>query len=318
MIDYSVFYRRSINPERMEREVSRHDYFISAYNSSERVRNVYNRVLADKKIWVIHPEYRYSPIEYPPGDIVVAPEQSSEIEQANLVIEQLDLDTGCSICIDITGFMRHVLIFLIGKLHYLGVRSLSVIYSEPKYYIKQEDTAFSTETSGLPRPVYGMSGSNQSLPQSKDFLVVGVGYDHKLISEVVEHKDNAIVYPLFSFPSLSPDMYQQSAIRSADSGPASLGNSWVVNRLFAPANDPFAIAEVVSELVHNIDRQAGGANIYLSPLSTKVQAVGFTLYWILEGRHRDSVTVLLPECITYTRETSRGLKRLWLYSLELF
>jgi hypothetical protein len=211
--------------------------------------------------------------------------------------------------------MRHVLVFLLAKLARNGVKELSVIYSEPVAYSKQEDTQFSTRTSGIVRPVRGMAGSNSS--QAKDHLIISVGYDHKLISEVANSKDDSTVYPLFSFPSLSPDMYQQSAIKASESGDVALRGEWVSNRHFSPANDPFSTATVVRDLVADIDRAGLPANIYLSPLSTKAQALGFALYWQLEGRLRGGVSMLLPECSTYSRETSTGLKRLWLYNVEL-
>jgi len=159
-----------------------------------------------------------------------------------------------------------------------------------------------------------MAGSNSSL--GTDYLIIGAGYDHKLISEVTNQKD-ITVYPLFAFPSLSPDFYQQSALRASESGAVALEPAWIVNRRFAPANDPFSTASILHDIVYEIDRKNVHANIYLSPLSTKVQALGFALYWQLEGKARGAVTMLLPECLTYSRETSSGLKRLWTYTIEL-
>ena len=85
----------------------------------------------------------------------------------------------------------------------------------------------------------------------------------------------------------------------------------------APANDPFSTAQVISDKVREIDGRAPDQNIYLAPLSTKAQTLGMSLYWQLEGRARGRCTLLLPECITYSRETSTGLKRLWKYEVEL-
>jgi hypothetical protein len=211
--------------------------------------------------------------------------------------------------------MRHVLVFLVAKLAHLGVREFTALYSEPMYYLNQESTTFSTTTTGVVRPVRGMAGSNSSA--GRDALIVAVGYDHRLISEVANHKDSALVYPVLAFPSLSPDMYQQSALRSSESGDVALTGDWVSNRRFAPANDPFSTAGILQEVVGEIDRREPGANIYLSPLSTKPQALGFALYWQLEGKARGAVTLLLPECLTYSRETSQGIKRLWTYTVEL-
>lgn len=318
MTDYSIFYRRSINVDRIGKETPMFDSFISAYNSSERVGRVFDAVNARQKYWLLHPEYCYTPLEEPNNAIVIRPANADEVVQVGAIVDSLGGEgvlPGLSICIDITGFMRHVLVFLVAKFSYCGVRSVTFLYSEPVAYVRQEDTPFSTTTSGLVRPIRGMSGVGVS--GDKDNLIIGVGYDHKLISEVVNNKDDAEVYPVFGFPSLGADMYQQSALRASESGDVALSGAWVSNRKFAPANDPFSTAQAVSNIVNKIDRKYGASNIYLSPLSTKAQTLGFAVYWLLEGVVRGGVTILMPECTTYSRETSLGKKRLWLYEVEL-
>lgn len=315
MIDYSIFYRHPVKVNQLSQELPKFDIFISAYNSSDRVNKVFNQVSAGKKIWLIHPEYCYKPEELPKGATIVAPLALDEVDQIKSLLSETGDLTGKKVGIDITGFMRHTLSFLVAKFSHLGIEEFTAIYSEPMYYSKQEETTFSTSTSGMPRPVRGMAGSNHS--SGADYLIIGVGYDHKLISEIASTKDSSTIYPIFSFPSLSPDMYQQSAIRAADSGAQALESAWVTNRRFAPANDPFSTAAIVSSLVAEIDKRDPNSNIYLSPLSTKVQSLGFSLYWALEGQYRGAVSLLLPECITYSRETSTGLKRLWTYTVEL-
>lgn len=315
MPDYSIFFRRPVGVDRIAQELPPFDIFVSAYNSSDRVTKVFSEIQAAKKIWLIHPEYKYEPIDGPNGFIKVSPDKTDEVEQINALLTEIGDLTGKALCVDITGFMRHALVFLVAKLAHMGVKEFTALYSEPVEYIKQENTTFSTSTAGIPRPVRGMSGSYQSL--GRDHLIIGVGYDHKLISEVSSHKDSSRVHPLFAFPSLSPDMYQQSAVSASKSGEVALEDDWISNRRFAPANDPFSTASIVSDIVRHIDRQDTLANIYLSPLSTKVQALGFAIYWQLEGRLRGATTMLLPECLTYSRETSTGLKRLWTYTIEL-
>lgn len=314
MIDYSIYYRRSIAPDRIGREVPEFDIFVSAFNLSDRVQTVFLDVNARRKIWLLHPEYEYSEIEEPRGYEVVKPNLVDEVIQVDALLAKIGDLKNVSLCIDITGFMRHVLVFLFAKLGSMGLESVHAIYSEPISYSKAEGTIFSTTTSGVVRTVRGMSAS--SLQQGKDHLVVGVGFDAKLISMVSHYKDDAVTHPVFAFPSLSADMYQQSAINAAHSGEVALQGEWIDNRVFAPANDPFATAEVIRDLVKDIDYRYISANIYMAPLSTKVQALGFALYWWLEGRARGGVSLLLPECLTYSRETSSGLRRLWLYTIE--
>lgn len=315
MIDYTLFYRRSINIDRIPQETEHFDLFVSAFNPSDRITKVFDKICAERKVWLIQPEYQFTGIDLPQDFELVQPTSINEIDQINDLLNHIGSIEGLKICVDVTGFMRHTLLFLTAKLDFLGVRSFEAVYSEPMFYTRQEDTIFSTKTTGVTRPVSGMAGSTNT--NGKDFLIIAVGYDHSLVSEVTNHKDNSIVYPLFGFPSLSPDMYQQSAIRSAESGEVTLQTSWTTNRRFAPANDPFSTARSISEIVADIDKKDPLANIYLSPLSTKIQTLGFAIFWCLEGRKRGATTVLIPECSTYSRETSSGLKRLWTFTVEL-
>lgn len=313
-MDYALFYRRPVGVGRLADELGAFDVFVSAYNSSERVQIVFDKVKARRKIWLAHPEYQYAQVELPTNATVVCPSSNVETTQLESLLAEIGPVSGLRLCIDFTGFMRHVLLFAIPKLAHLGVKSFTGLYSEPVSYVNQEATSFSTTTSGTVRPVRGMYGSPGS---GADHLLIAIGYDHQLISEVSAYKDGVTVHPLFAFPSLSADMYQQSALRAERSGEVILRPEWGSNRIFAPANDPFSTASVISECVRRIDASAPNQNIFLAPLSTKAQALGMGLYWQLEGRHRGGCTLLLPECITYSRETSTGLKRLWQYELEL-
>jgi len=312
-VDYALYYRRNIKPEAIGLSVDSFDVFISAYNSSDRVVDVFTGIRSARKVWMVHPEYNYSRDEWPAGE-VVAPTGISEREQVNSLVNALgELAPGVSIGIDITGFMRNVLIFLVAKLESLGVKSFVAIYTEPSAYTRQENTRFSTTTTGRVKTVEGLGSS---MDYRKDAVILGVGYDHELVGQVMTARKGAVVRPLFSFPSLSPDMYQQSAIRASMSGDKALSDDWVTNRKFAPANDPFVTAAVISEMVANLD-SLDRYNIYLSPLATKVQALGSIVYWLLEGRFRGSCAILLPECSSYARETSIGTKRVWAFTVEL-
>jgi hypothetical protein len=313
MIDYSIFYYQAHNSPT---DLLDFDIFISAYNSSERVNTIFNKVNAPRKIWFVHPEYLFKDLELPDNGEIVHPSENLESLQIKQLLDHIgDISTIQRICIDITGFMRHALIFLIARLKKLGVKKFTAIYSEPISYSNDENTEFSTTTSSIVRSVQGISAD--IAPSYQDHLIINVGYDHKIISQVSAYKDSATVYPLFSFPSLSADMYQQSAFRASFSGDITKKDDWFINRKFAPANNPFATAQIVSELIHNIDATNNSQNnIYLAPLSTKAQTLGFAIYWALEGEERD-ISILLPECLTYSRETSRGLKRLWSYEVEL-
>lgn len=313
-IDYALYYRREIDVDAIDVGLPRFDLFISSFNSSDRVKRVFEKVRSSRKVWLVHPEYRYSDADLPVNAEIVAPPSISEMDQVNDLMASIgELPKGAVIGIDITGFMRHVLVFLVAKLHNMGVSKFTALYTEPSAYSKQEETEFSTTTTGRVRTISGLGGS---MDYGKDAVIVGVGYDHKLIGEVMNARKGAVMKPLFSFPSLSPDMYQQSAIRASRSGDKAFDDDWMTNKKFAPANDPFVTAAVVSDIIRNLD-SLERHNVYLAPLATKVQALGFVIYWILEGRKRGACAMLLPECESYARETSVGTKRVWSFTVEM-
>ena len=48
-----------------------------------------------------------------------------------------------------------------------------------------------------------------------------------MLSQISSYKDGATYHPLFSFPSLSADMYQQSSMRAALSGSITQNSDWI-------------------------------------------------------------------------------------------
>ncbi|ENU86598.1 hypothetical protein PTT44_07395 [Acinetobacter sp. Gutcm_16] len=317
MIDYSIFYTRPIEYTKISENLPNFDIFISAFNDSERVKTLFESITSTKKFWLVHPEYHFSNEEIPSAEVneVIIPSDITDISQVNELLSRIGDLSDKNICIDITGFMRHVLIFLVASLKYNGVDKFTAIYSEPKFYSDGDNTNFSTTTSSIVKSISGISATSNS--EFKDHLIINIGYDHKMLSQIASYKDGATYHPVFSFPSLSADMYQQSSMRAALSGSITQNSDWITKRKFSPANNPFATAQVISDLVKELDLNFNGKNnIYLAPLSTKAQTLGFAIYWVLEGRDR-GITILLPECLSYSRETSQGLKRLWSYEVEL-
>ncbi|WP_151779137.1 hypothetical protein [Acinetobacter bereziniae] len=317
MFDYSIFYTRPIEFTEISETLPTFDIFISAFNDSERVKTLFDSINSTKKFWLVHPEYHFNNEEIPDLEIneVITPSEITDIVQVNELLLRVGDLSNKKICIDITGFMRHVLIFLVASLKYRGVDKFTAIYSEPKFYSDGDNTSFSTTTSPIVKSISGISTTSNS--EFKDHLIINIGYDHKMLSQIASYKDGATYHPVFSFPSLSADMYQQSSLRAALSGSITQNSDWITKRKFSPANNPFATAQVISDLVKELDLNFDGKNnIYLAPLSTKAQTLGFAIYWVLEGKDR-GITILLPECLSYSRETSQGLKRLWSYEVEL-
>ena len=108
--------------------------------------------------------------------------------------------------------MRPHLLYLTLLLFHKGVRKFDVLYSEPQRYSKKENTTFSEGTIHV-RQVDGYVGLNSTAPHG-DFLIIGSGYDDRLIKAVANEKDKADKVQIFGLPSLRADMYQENVLRA--------------------------------------------------------------------------------------------------------
>lgn len=315
---YSIFYKESFAPTQGWADGMHWDFFVSAYNASERVRAVHDQIAASQKLWIVHNEYGLPADELPSG-----PRFSSEAkDEADFVIELIEsmramgFDPATStLCVDITGLLRPHLLFLVLALERIGVRRFQALYSEPDYYRRKGATPFSAGTITETRQVRGYEGISN--PDTKDdLLIIGMGFDAQLVKEVAEEKDKAEKIQLFGLPSLRADMYQQSVLRSREVADLLGDPSFSpAHRATAPANDPFVTAAVLSEVVGSRETRRPPTNIYFCPLGTKVQALGFSLFFIAEclGRNR---SILFPFSTRYSPETTQGLSRIWVYTVE--
>jgi hypothetical protein len=318
-IDYTIFFKHQLDVQEVTFSSFSCDLFLSAFNSSDRVNRVWDKVQAGEKHWLIHNEYGYVSTELPPGLVFTDPADN----EADLILNYLrwvenrgfDLTT-CRICVDLTGFMRPQLMFLVKALEERGVSQLDALYSEPVRYREREETVFAVGAVSQVRQVAGFEGiSNRDT--SKDLLIIGSGYDHQLIAEVAEHKDRAIKVQVFGLPSLRADMYQENVLRAHRANDA-LGEAESASSLksFAPANDPFVTAAVVGDIVKSYGGLSEISNLYLSPLATKPQALGFTLFYLGECKNA-SASILFPFAPRYAKETAVGWERCWRYEIEL-
>jgi hypothetical protein len=148
---------------------------------------------------------------------------------------------------------------------------------------------------------------------SNDLLIIGAGYESDLIADVADEKDKAKKIVLLGLPSLRADMYQQNAWR-AQQASDSIGES-TAGKIFAPANDPFVTASVLSELVAKREMSEPITNLYLSPIATKAQTLGFVLFFLGE-RQQTSTSLIFPFSQTYSQDSATGLARVWRYTLE--
>ena len=292
------------------------DVFVSAFNLSERVGKTFGKINAARKFWLIHNEYGFSDAELPTNAPLL---RSTELAEADFLIDALDgiesdLTPGVRLCIDITGFMRPHLMFLMHLLRIRQIGTFDFIYTEPSQYTRKAETVFSSDVVEV-RQVNGYEGTH-SVDMSADVLVVGAGYDHDLIGHVIANKSSARLLQLLSLPSLSADMYQESLTRlhRVADAPVKVPDEQLA---YASANDPFVTYIVLVESLQKIaSRSHRISNLYLSPLATKPQAVGFSLYYLkhLVGK---PASIIFPYATRYSKETSKGVGRTWLYELSL-
>ncbi|WP_313238650.1 hypothetical protein [Delftia acidovorans] len=291
------------------------DYFISALNDSDRVKSVFASVAAKVKRWLILPEYKYSDAELLIYDSLPLSEDGNEADVIIHAFENLleDMDVGATLCIDVTGMMRPHILFMLFLLKNKGVQSFDLVYTEPLHYRRKEETEFASEDVYEVRQVAGFEGIHPSRI-GDDVLIIGLGYDHHLISHVIESKPGARIIQMHSLPSLSADMYQESLLRleRVSSSFASMADS---REVYCSANDPFLVSAVLAENISRLEKGGGVSNIYLSPLATKPQVVGFGLFY-LNNKSTIPISMIFPFSSRYERETSKGVGRSWVYPIR--
>lgn len=289
------------------------DIFLSAFNTASRVSDVFNSVSASVKISVVHREYGVSSAELPAGHFASDAEYEDEfiLQLFEDRLAETDLATA-RVCVDITGFLRPHLIFLIKLLYFRGCRHFTAIYAEPRQYSKLDGTSFGTGQVHTVREIRGYEGVSAKASR-RDLLIISSGFEDRLVAEVAEDKDLARKFVLLGLPSLKADMYQQSLLRTRKARDA-LGEA--VKEIFAPASDPFATATLLSELVESERAAHGIDRLYLSPISTKPSALGFALFYLRECEGT-AASIIFPFSNQYSTDSSDGIGRIWKYEVEL-
>lgn len=318
--DYTLFFKRKFDSIDALKAATDYDLLISSYNDSERVKKVFESINAKDKHWLIMPEYRYAENEYPVDEgrkfVFSGNESESRIIRSYFQESGLSI-SSTRICVDITGFIRPHLVFLVQFLASQKAKAVDFIYSDPVRYAKKEETSFSDDYHSI-RPIEGCLGTHDT-DTSNDLLIIGAGYDSDRINDIAKSKADARKVQMFGFPSLQPDMYQENILRAYQAEEySSNGRSDFIdgaNTLFAPANDPFVTANVLSEFIHRGFKENKISNLYLSPLSTKAQTLGFALFYVAEG-HGKPVSMVFPFCRGYSRETTEGIAKIWKYTVE--
>jgi hypothetical protein len=133
---FDYFYREELTLEGAW--AHRWDVFLSAWDGSDRVRQVFSHVASAQKFWIIHPEYQIATADLPVGPRF----EADGGEAASMQGLVRHLETLCDVrrarlCIDITGMLRpHIAVLLRILKHEGSVASPNrrTINSESKRY----------------------------------------------------------------------------------------------------------------------------------------------------------------------------------------
>ena len=315
MIDFSFLNKDKVDLALLENMAQPYSFFISAYDNSDRVKEVFSKMSAQDKKWFSFLEYGLgsnNPQEaYIPEKYI---DESDYMVQAwENLLESSNLNR---LCIDISGFIGHHLMFLIKLLQEKKIKKFDALYSEPIRYAFGQDTEFTSGVVLETRQVQGFQGSHD-LDTTADLLIINSGYDDILISHVGEHKSNASKIQIFGFPSLKADFYQENVFRASKAEEDVTSHVGDKQRfVFAPSYDPFATAEVLRETVKKRNRKKKITNLYLSPLATKSQLLGFAIYYLWDLVN-EPASIIMPICEQYKPDTSFGVGRIWKYEIIL-
>jgi hypothetical protein len=329
MIDkYDLFYYESCNNVNELRDITnQYDLFISAYNKETMVTDVYNNIDATKKIWLLFPDYEevnlaeIDGLYYLNEDLTVNM-TDLEMEYINSFIYFINLESYNSrkICIDITGFVKPYMIYLLIILEDLGFTNIDILYSEPNSYENKEETEFSKKEIICTRSVNGFDGRPKE--GLNDLFIINVGYDSKLTIEMASFKKEVKKREiLLGFPSLQPIMYQENILnleKASDELSLSESN---FKPLLAPANNPFETAKVINDFIREYIKTHDDVKIiYLAPLATKAQTLGMVLFYLFEKQdletNKITVKFVYPFTKSYSSSAGEDLFRINKYEID--
>lgn len=306
-MDYSIFYKEEIPPDAIK-DVPKYDLFISSYDGCERTLKVFDEISSSRKIWLLFPHYSIDSTSITTEHEIYV-DASLKEDDYFLKFFENDFQSYSNICIDITGFIRPHLIYFLKFLSTLKSPKVDLLYTEPNQYRNSDETTFSGFIDEI-RLVEACSAIDTNSNSDNDLLIISSGYDDNLIAKICQAKRYCKKkYSILGFPSLQPDMYQESILK-LHNAKESIGEN--ITQKFAPAYDPFITAQIIEEIVN---ANPDATNIYLSPLSTKPQAIGIALYYIWNFKLKP-VNIIFPFSKKYSSKNAIGVKKTWKYTFE--
>jgi len=215
------------------------------------------------------------------------------------------------IIIDITVFTKPYFLLLLKVLHEkFGLSQFDIFYTEPERYKNRNATRNEVIlTEGLDR-VESIPGFVGSSVNSKEILIVTLGYEGKRALDVFYTVNPELTFAINGFPSYQPGGHEislEANLRFLQESGAS------DNLSFAPARNPFETTRAVARIVSVINEQYPDSNITIAPLGTKMQAFGVLLYAL----QNKAVKVVYPFPSTYKPDYSFKYGPSWIFRVDL-
>jgi len=120
-MDYSILYKQkheNVTANSISATLQ-YDLLISAFNESDRVKQIFHHANAANKHWLIFPEYQYESIEiaHLQGQVFDF-SNMSQLDEDDIILDYLDRSSDLllkvnTVAIDITGMLRPYIVFLV-------------------------------------------------------------------------------------------------------------------------------------------------------------------------------------------------------------
>lgn len=280
-------------------------------NRSKTCNNHYRKNVQDT-CEVLYDEKTFSLILSSSFDFSLDDRQIKSFDFGKKVILKLIHDY---IYLDATSLGFPEILLLLHHIHReLTHVNVKVIYAEPlEYKLKAQDKTFNTEFDLTEKPndfmkIPPYSLLIDSVSTSKAELVIFLGFENDRLSRIIENDEKAKYKkytPILAVPAFVPGWENISLRRHY----LELNN--FNNILFAPANNPYEVNEVLIKIQQNSDFD----HIVIAPIGTKPHALGSIIFLINSKLKGQNVGIVydFPE---KKENRTDGIGKIHEYSLQ--
>lgn len=208
--------------------------------------------------------------------------------------------------LDISCFTKPYIYYLLNFFKRKNITNINVFYTEPQSYLFKKGLFKTFRTNSGPISINEIPGyPGKYLRGYKNILVLLLGFDGGLSSEITQDISPELTILVNGFPSYTPKFKDISLIANER-----LVSDPNIIKKYASANNPFDIYNVLDSI-----KNADGKNNFLNvaPLGTKPMALGACLFAL----HNPDVRVVYPLPANYETKYTNECWNSWLYELPL-